>query len=82
MFFLENAMATASPTGSDHLKKLAWYLDHRSHSAWDTFSPAQQNEMIEEDLAAGTWVSLVLGSLITAGLVLCTVTLLAVLLTQ
>ena len=75
-------MRTAMPSKSDQLQKLAWYLNHRTHSAWDTFSPKQQSEMIDEDSTAGARVALLLGSLIATGLVLCVVALLAVWLSQ
>jgi len=67
-------MATANPSGN----KLGWYLDHRTHTVWDTFSADQQRKMIEEDLSAGTSVSLLLAALITAGLVMSIVTVLAI----
>lgn len=73
-------MATANPSGTNNLDKLAWYLDHRTHTVWDTFSADQQRKMIEDDLSAGTSVSLVLAALITAGLVMSIVTVLAVVL--
>lgn len=73
-------MATANRTSFDNLEKLSWYLDHCAHTAWDTFSVEQQRKMVEDDLMAGTSVSLVLASLITAGLVLSIVTLWVVLL--
>jgi hypothetical protein len=47
---------------------------------WDSFSPDQQRQMIEDDLSAGTSVSFVLAALITTGLVMSLVTVLAVVL--
>ena len=73
-------MATANSPNQGYLEKLSWYLTHRPHEVWDTFSPQQQQQMVEDDLAAATRVSMILGSLITAGLVLTIVTLIAVLL--
>lgn len=72
-------MATANSTPRSAAEKLAWYLDHHAHSVWDRFSAEQQEKMVEEDLAAGKSVSLVLVSLITAGMLLAAVTLLAIL---
>jgi hypothetical protein len=74
-------MATANRTGSGYLEKLTWYLGHHAHTVWDTFSADQQKKMVQKDLSAGTSVALLLVSLITAGLVLSIVTVLAVLLT-
>lgn len=73
-------MATVNPSGSGNLDKLAWYLDHCTHTVWDSFSPDQQRQMIEDDLSAGTSVSFVLAALITTGLVMSLVTVLAVVL--
>lgn len=73
-------MATANPSGSGNLDKLGWYLDHHTHTAWDTFSADQQRKMIEDDLSAGTSVSLLLAALITVGLVMSIVTVLTVVL--
>ncbi len=72
-------MATANPVGRNNLEKLSWYLDHCKHTVWDSFGADQQNRMIEDDLTAGTSVAMVLVSLITTGLVLIIVTVLAVL---
>lgn len=66
---------------SNHRQKLSWYLSHNSHQLWDQFSPDQQEQMVEDDLSAGVSVSIVLGSLIAAGMILCIATLVAVLLT-
>jgi hypothetical protein len=71
-------MATANPTGRNNLGKLSWYLSHSTHTAWDSFSPDQQDRMIEEDLQAGASVAAVLVSLIATGLVLIVTTVLAV----
>ena len=72
-------MATASK-GSTGLEKLGWYLEHCNHGAWDRFSADEQRAMVDEDLTAARSVSLVLGSLITAGMLLAAVTLLIVVL--
>jgi hypothetical protein len=74
-------MATLSQTPSE-LNKLSWYFDRCQHAQWDRFSPDQQARMVREDLLAGRNVSLLLGSLITAGLVLSAVTLAVVLATS
>lgn len=63
-------------------QKLSWFMNHRPHQLWDQFSPEQQEEMVGDDLSAGVSVSMVLGSLITTGMILCIVTLLAVLATS
>lgn len=73
-------MATVNTTGSGNQDKLAWYLDHCTHTVWDTFSADQQRQMIEDDLSAGTSVSLVLAALITTGLAMSLITVLAVVL--
>ena len=74
-------MATIESTSHPNLEKLSWYLGHCTHTVWDSFGADQQNQMVEDDLAAGKYVPLVLGSLITAGMVLCILTLLVVLAT-
>ena len=74
-------MATTNPIDRSNLEKLSWYLEHCKHTVWDTFGAEQQIKMVEDDLAAGTSVALVLGSLIATGLVLIVVTVLAVLAT-
>lgn len=61
--------------GTSHLEKLGWYLGHCNHQQWDRFSTDSQQRMVEEDLSAGTSVSLVLGSLITIGMLLSAITL-------
>jgi hypothetical protein len=71
-------MATASPGTSDPLTKLSYYLSHAQHSVWDRFGAEEQRRMVEYDLTAGKSVSLVLASLITAGLVLSIVSLLVI----
>ena len=68
-------MATANPTGPNPLAKLSWYLNHERHSVWDRFSADEQRKMVEDDLFAGKSVSLVLASLITAGLAMSIVSL-------
>ena len=75
-------MANANKARSGTLEKLSWYLEHHAHSVWDRFSADQQQKMVEEDLMAGVSVSMVLMSLITAGLVLTIVTVCAVLITS
>jgi len=74
-------MATLSQPHSE-LDKLSWYFNRCNHTQWDRFSPDQQAQMVRDDLLAGRSVSLVLGSLITAGLVLSAVTLAVVLATS
>jgi hypothetical protein len=73
-------MATVGPTRL--VDKLNWYNSSRAHSVWDRFTAEDKEQMLADDLAAGTRVSLVLTALITIGLVLSAVTLIAVLLTQ
>ena len=60
---------------SENRQKLRWFLKHRPHERWDQFSPDQQEQMVSEDLFAGTSVSMVLVALITAGMLLSTITL-------
>jgi hypothetical protein len=74
------SMATASPSEQGHLGMLSWYLSHCPHDEWERFSPAQQEEMIKDDLTAATTVSIILGAVVTGGLVLCSVTLAIILL--
>ena len=69
-------------TRSDNRQKLSWFLNHRPHQLWDQFSPEQQEEMVGDDLTAGVTVSVVLGSLIAAGMLLCIATLVAVIVTS
>jgi hypothetical protein len=71
-------MVSADPARSNTLEKLSWYLGHRQHTVWDQFGTDQQHQMIEEDLLAGKSVSLLLVALITTGLVLSMITVLAV----
>ena len=71
-------MATVGPTQSKLIDKLAWYNSQSPHTVWDRFSAEEKEQMLADDLAAGTGVSLVLAALNTAGLVLCIVTLSAV----
>jgi hypothetical protein len=65
---------------SANLEELSWYLAHHHHDQWDQFSRDDQAAMVDDDLAAGRSVSLVLVSLITVGMLLTAVTLIAVLL--
>lgn len=67
---------------SNNRQKLSWFLSHKPHQLWDQFSPDQQEQMVGDDLSAGLSVSIVLGSLIAAGMILCIATLVAVLLTS
>lgn len=73
-------MATADTTR--HCDKLDWYNATRAHSVWDRFSLEDKEQMLADDLTAGTRVSLVLSALITIGLVLSIVTLIGVLMMQ
>jgi hypothetical protein len=75
-------MATVTGRQARLTEKLSWYFQRGPHRAWDRFSPEDQEQMLRDDMAAGTRVSLVLVGLITTGLVLSIATLLAVLLTQ
>jgi hypothetical protein len=67
---------------TENRQKLSWFLNHRPHQLWDQFSPDQQEAMVGDDLSAGLSVSLVLGSLIAAGMILCIATLAAVIATS
>lgn len=67
---------------NEYRQKLSWFLSHRPHQLWDQFSPDQQAAMVSDDLSAGVSVSIVLASLIAAGMVLCIVTLAAVIATM
>jgi len=71
-------MPTAIQSRSNNLKKLAGYRDLQTHAAWDSYSPDQQRQMIDDDLAAGTRVPLLLVDLILTGFVPCALTVLAV----
>ena len=71
-------MATVTKQSST-LDKLEWYLAHSNHAVWDRFSTDEQQAMVDDDLFAARSVSMVLVSLITAGMVLSAVTLLVVL---
>ncbi len=62
-----------------NLDKLSWYRDHQEHSVWDRFNAQEQDQMVADDLLAGRRVSLVLVSLIAAGMILSAVTLAVVL---
>jgi hypothetical protein len=74
-------MATANQAGTKNLEKVTWYLKHHTHTVWDMFNANQQGQMIDDDLRAGTSVSLVLISVIAAGMILAAITLLAILAT-
>ncbi len=69
----------ASVTHGTHHEKLGWYRKHCNHSIWDQFSEDQQESMLGDDLFAGHSVSLVLVSIVTLGLLLSAITLVAVL---
>ncbi len=74
-------MATVgSPTKL--VDKLTWYNSTARHDVWDRFSAADKERMLEDDLAAGVQVSLVLTALITAGMLLSVATVLAVVFLQ
>jgi hypothetical protein len=75
-------MATTDRRGSSNLDKLSWYLKHGPHAVWDAFPRDEQDRMVADDLTAGKTVSLLLFLLISTGLVLSAVTLLAILLTS
>jgi hypothetical protein len=74
-------MATINPE-SGTLAKLGWYLDHHAHSVWDQFNSQQQQQMVEDDITAGISVSMLLVALITSGMLLSIITVLAVLATS
>jgi hypothetical protein len=74
-------MATANLVGAKHFEKVSWYLAHHAHSVWDLFSAGQQGQMIDDDLRAGTSVSLLLIAVIATGMTLIAITLLVVLAT-
>jgi hypothetical protein len=71
-------MATVPASKSTSIEKLSWYLGHARHSVWDRFGAADQQRMVEDDLAAGKSVSMVLVALITAGMLLSVVSVLVV----
>jgi hypothetical protein len=73
-------MATVGHSQGKLVDKLGWYTEHYRHNVWDRFSAEDRERMLRDDLTAGTRVSLLLASLITTGLVLSAVTLVAVLL--
>jgi hypothetical protein len=75
-------MATVTGRKARLTEKLSWYFERGPHRVWDRFSPEDQEWMLRDDQEAGTRVSLVLVALITTGLALAIVALLAVLLTQ
>lgn len=73
-------MATVQRPSTSLRDKLSWHMQRGPHSVWDTFSPEAQEQMLRDDLSAGTGVSMVLFALITTGMVLSIVTVLAVVL--
>lgn len=75
-------MATASTSSRHGLEKLSWYLANNRHTVWDRFSPETQRSLIEEDLTAGKSVSMVLISVISAGMVMSMIALAYVLMTS
>ena len=70
-------MATAGTT-TKLVDKLTWYTSQAPHRVWDRFPADEKERMLEDDLAAGVRVSLVLTALIAAGMLLSIVTVLAV----
>lgn len=75
-------MATVHRANGKLIDQLSWYTSHARHSVWDRFSAVERERMLQDDLSAGTRVALLLVALITAGMVLSMVTVLAVLATQ
>jgi len=75
-------MATAHHHGSKLREKLSWYTARGPHRVWDRFNVEEQERMLQDDLSAGTSVSLLLFALIATGLVLSIVSLLAIVATQ
>ena len=74
-------MATVGST-TKLVDKLTWYNSTARHDVWDRFSADDKERMLEDDLAAGVQVSLVLTALITAGMLLSVATVLAVVFLQ
>ena len=74
-------MASVQPT-TKLVDKLTWYTSTARHAVWDRISADEKERMLADDLAAGVRVSLVLTALITAGMLLCIATLLAVVFLQ
>lgn len=62
--------------------KLSWYTTRGSHRMWDRFGADEQEQMLQDDLSAGRGVSLLLFALVTMGMLLSLVTVLAVVLFQ
>ena len=75
-------MATAHHSGSTLRDQVASFTGRGPHRVWDRFRADEQERMLRDDLTAGTRVSLLLFALITTGLVLSVVTLLAVMALQ
>jgi hypothetical protein len=73
-------MATVQPATRKLIDQISWYTQRARHEAWDRFGCEEQEQMLRDDLNAGMSVSLLLGALITTGLVLSLVTAVAVLL--
>ena len=71
-------MTTAEHPKPKLTDKLSWYTERGPHRVWDRFSPEDQERMLHDDLSAGVGVSLLLFALITTGMVLSIVTVLAV----
>ena len=71
-------MATVHARDSKLRDKLSSYLNRGPHSVWDRFGAEEQEQMLRDDLNAGTSVSVLLFALITTGMVLSIATLLAV----
>jgi hypothetical protein len=74
-------MATAGTT-TKLVDKLTWYTSKAPHQVWDRFPADEKERMLEDDLAAGVRVSLVLTALIAAGMLLSIATVLAVVFLQ
>jgi hypothetical protein len=73
-------MATVGP--SRLIDRISWYTDHARHRVWDRFGPAEQERMLRDDMTAGRNVSLVLFAIVTTGMLLSIITVLAVVLLQ
>ncbi len=75
-------MAMVSPSKPKLVEKISWYTSGRAHQMWDRFSRDEQERMLEDDLTAGTRVSVLLAALIATGMVLSLITVVAVVLTR
>jgi hypothetical protein len=63
-------MATVQHPTDNLSNKLSWYLNRAPHSVWDSFSAAEQQQMVEDDLFAGRSVSLLLSAVVTVGMLM------------